>query len=407
MFSTLYSRLLLIHGLFAADGIVVKLRVKSVASIQNNGHTLMSNFAGAENFKHDKPARIGVILVNLGTPDDTSVKAVRRFLDEFLFDPRVVEFPRFLWWLVMRLFILRFRPGKVAQAYKTVWREDGSPLLVYSQAQADALQQVLDGHFPERYHVSLAMRYGKPAIQKVMEEFRQQHCRYLLVIPMFPQYSATTTASVFDEVSRILKSWRLLPQFRMPMHYHDNAGYIEALANSIEHSWQENGRGQMLMMSFHGLPIRYHRAGDPYYCECMKTARLLAGRLGLDESAWQAVFQSRFGRDPWLQPYLDKTLLDLPASGISSVDVVCPGFAADCLETLEEVAEENRLLFLKAGGERFHYIPALNVEAGHIKMLADIVDNETKSWMIEQEKFNESGRTEKRRQSAVKHGAEK
>jgi ferrochelatase len=211
----------------------------------------MSTFAGAENFKHDKQTRIGVMLVNLGTPDDTSVKAVRRYLDEFLSDPRVVEFPRILWWLVMQLFILRFRPRKVAEAYKTVWRQDGSPLLVYSQAQAGALQRVLDGHFPERYKVSLAMRYGKPAIKDVMEEFRQQHCRYLLVIPMFPQYSATTTASVFDEVSRILKSWRMLPQMRMPMHYHDMPAYIEALAESIETSWQENGRGQQLLISFH------------------------------------------------------------------------------------------------------------------------------------------------------------
>ncbi len=366
----------------------------------------MSTFAGAEDFKHDQPIRIGVMLVNLGTPDDTSVKSVRRYLDEFLSDPRVVEFPRFLWWLVMQLFILRFRPRKVAQAYKTVWRHDGSPLLVYSQAQADALQRVLDGHFPERYKVALAMRYGKPAIKDVMEEFRQQHCRYLLVIPMFPQYSATTTASVFDEVTRILKSWRMLPQMRMPMHYHDMPAYIEALANSIETSWQENGRGQQLLMSFHGLPQRYHKAGDPYYCECMKTARLLADRLGLEDSAWQAVFQSRFGREPWLQPYLDKTLMSLPESGVRSVDVVCPGFAADCLETLEEVAEQNNEIFVNAGGERFQYIPALNDQAGHIKMLADIVDNETKSWMVEQEIYNDPEQTDKRQQRASSQGAE-
>ena len=366
----------------------------------------MSAFAGAENFKHDKQTRIGVMLVNLGTPDDTSVKSVRRYLDEFLSDPRVVEFPRFLWWLVMQVFILRFRPGKVAKAYKTVWRKDGSPLLVYSQAQAEALQIVLDGHFPERYKVSLAMRYGKPAIKDVMEEFRQQHCRYLLVIPMFPQYSATTTASVFDEVTRILKSWRMLPQMHMPMHYHDKPAYIDALAESIETSWQENGRSQQLLMSFHGLPQRYHKAGDPYYCECMKTARLLADRLGLEDSAWQAVFQSRFGREPWLQPYLDKTLMSLPESGVRSVDVVCPGFAADCLETLEEVAEQNNEIFVKAGGERFHYVPALNDQAGHIKMLADIVDNETKSWMVEQERYNDPEQTDKRQQQAISQGAE-
>jgi len=250
------------------------------------------------------------------------------------------------------------------------------------------------------------MRYGNPAVQDVMEEFRQQHCRYLLVLPMFPQYSATTTASIFDEVARILKSWRLLPQLRMPMHYHDNSAYIETLAMSIEASWQQNGRGQQLLMSFHGLPQRYHRAGDPYYCECMKTARLLADRLALEDSAWQALFQSRFGREPWLQPYFDKTLVKLPAAGVKSVDVVCPGFAADCLETLEEVAEHDRDLFLKAGGERYHYIPALNDQEGHVRMLAELVNNETKNWMVDLEKYNDTEQSAKRLQLAIKQGAE-
>ncbi|NOY15742.1 MAG: ferrochelatase [Gammaproteobacteria bacterium] len=366
----------------------------------------MSNFAGAEDYKHDKQTRIGVMLVNLGTPDDTSVNAVRRYLDEFLSDPRVVESPRFLWWLVMHLFILRFRSRKVARSYKTVWQQKGSPLLVYSQAQADALQVSLDGHFPERYKVSLAMRYGKPAIHKVMEEFRQQYGRYLLVIPMFPQYSATTTASVFDEVTRILKSWRLLPQLRMPLHYHDRPSYIDALVMSIEASWQKNGKGQQLLMSFHGLPQRYHRAGDPYYCECMKTARLLADRLGLEDAAWQVVFQSRFGRESWLQPYLNETLSSLPASGVRAVDVVCPGFAADCLETLEEVAEHNRDLFMNAGGEKFQYIPALNAQPGHIKMLVDIIEDETRNWMPELERYNAPEQMDKRQRRAVELGAD-
>ncbi len=366
----------------------------------------MSTFAGAEDFKHDRQTRIGVMLVNLGTPDDTSVRAVRRYLDEFLSDPRVVEFPRLLWWIVMQLFILRFRPAKVARAYKTVWRQDGSPLLVFSQAQADALQAELDSHYPQRYQVFLAMRYGKPAIRDVLETFRQVHCRKLLLIPMFPQYSATTTASVFDEVSRLLKSWRMLPELRMPMNYHDRSSYIEALAMSIEGSWKKEGRGQQLLMSFHGLPQRYHRAGDPYYCECMKTARLLADRLGLQEAEWQALFQSRFGKEPWLQPYLDKTLRTLPASGVKSVDVVCPGFPADCLETLEEVAEQNRDLFLQAGGERYQYIPALNAQPEHIKMLLDIVDEETRSWMAGVEQYNSAENLNRRKLHAIKSGAE-
>lgn len=366
----------------------------------------MPSFAGAEGFKHDSQARIGVILVNLGTPDDTSVSGVRRFLKEFLFDPRVVEIPRLLWWMIMQLFILRFRPRKVARAYASVWQQGGSPLMVYSRAQAAALQAELDIHFPERFTVALAMRYGNPAIQNVLEEFRQQHCRHLLVLPMFPQYSATTTASIFDEVTRVLQTWRMLPELRMPMHYHDKASYIEALALTVEESWKKHGRGELLMMSFHGLPQRYHRAGDPYFCECMKTARLLADRLGLETSAWQAVFQSRFGREPWLQPYLDKTLEGLPATGIKSVDVVCPGFSADCLETLEEVAEENRLLFIKAGGERFQYIPALNDQREHIDMLVELVENESRQWMPAVEMFNEPEQTAARLQHAIEHGAE-
>lgn len=366
----------------------------------------MPSFAGAEDFKHDQQARIGVMMVNLGTPDEASVKAVRRYLDEFLSDPRVVESPRLLWWLVMNLIILRFRPRKVAKAYATVWQPGGSPLLVHSRDQANALQIELDNHFPDYFNVKLAMRYGNPAIQDVMEEFRQQHYRYLMVLPMFPQYSATTTASVFDEVNRILKNWRLLPQLRIPLHYHDNSSYIEALAMSVESSWQKNGRGQKLLMSFHGLPQRYHRAGDPYYCECMKTARLLADRLGLEESDWQAAFQSRFGREPWLQPYFDKTLQKLPSSGVKSIDVICPGFAADCLETLEEVAEQDRELFMQAGGERYHYIPALNDQDSHVKMLAEMVQNEARNWMVELEKYNVPDQIEKRLKLAMKQGAE-
>jgi ferrochelatase len=366
----------------------------------------MPKFAGAEDFRHDSQTRIGVVLVNLGTPDDKTSSAVRRYLDEFLSDPRVVEFPRIPWWLIMNLFILRFRPPRVAKAYASVWQEGGSPLLVHSKNQAAALQKELDKHFPERFHVALAMRYGNPAIADVLEELRQQHCRHLLVIPMFPQYSATTTASIFDEVTRVMQSWRMLPQLRMPLHYHDHPEYIEALAASVENSWKKHARGELLLMSFHGLPQRYLHAGDPYFCECMKTARLLADRLGLEDKQWRAVFQSRFGREPWLQPYLDKTLEKLPAEGVRSVDVICPGFAADCLETLEEVAEENRTLFLEAGGEQFRYIPALNDHPDQVSLLAGIVESETRNWMVEIEKYNEPAHVEIRQQQAQEHGAE-
>jgi ferrochelatase len=366
----------------------------------------MPNFAGAEDFKHDSETRIGVMLVNLGTPDEPTAPAVRRYLDEFLSDPRVVEFPRLPWWLIMNLFILRFRPRRVAKAYASVWHEGGSPLLVHSQNQAEALQAELDKNFPERFKVALAMRYGNPAIRDVLDDFRKQHCRHLVVIPMFPQYSATTTASIFDEVTRVMQNWRMLPQLRMPLHYHDNPDYIELLATSVEESRKKHGRGELLLMSFHGLPERYLHAGDPYHCECMKTARLLADRLGLEKNEWQAVFQSRFGREPWLQPYLDKTLEKLPASGVRSVDVICPGFSADCLETLEEVAVENRDLFIGAGGERYQYIPALNDHPEHIRLLANVVETEARSWMAEVEMYNEPEQSRQRMQNARDMGAQ-
>ena len=341
----------------------------------------MSSYLNPENYSHKQPRRIGVLLVNLGTPDAATPAAVRKYLAEFLSDPRIVELPRLLWWLILHGVLLRIRPRKVAKNYASIWTDEGSPLLAIARKQSEAIQRELDMLHPDVFDVQLAMRYGNPSIRDSLDVFRRQACQQLVILPLFPQYSATTSASVIDEVGRCLSQWRLVPELRTLMNYHDDDRYIEALATSIENSWVDKGRKQRLMMSFHGIPQRYVNAGDTYYCECSKTARLLADRLSLKEDQWQMVFQSRFGREPWLQPYLDKTLEALPGAGVTSVEVVCPGFSADCLETLEEVAMQNRDIFLEAGGKEYGYIPALNDSESYVAMLAGLVEEISHDWI--------------------------
>jgi ferrochelatase len=341
----------------------------------------MSRYTGQADFRHDQAERIGVLLVNLGTPDAPTPAAVRRYLAEFLWDPRVVEQPRWPWWLVLHGIILRLRPRKVARNYGKIWTEQGSPLLVHSQAQARALQSQLDASYPDRFSVSLAMRYGKPTIDHGLQQLQAAGTRRIIVLPLYPQYSATTSGSTFDAVSQILQDWRWVPDLRFIAHYHDDETYIQALAASIREYWQQHGQADKLVFSFHGLPQRYFRAGDPYFCECHKTARLLAETLQLDADRWQLTFQSRFGREAWLQPYTDHTLRDLARAGTSHVQVICPGFSADCLETLEEINEQNRALFLAAGGERFDYIPALNDRPDHIAMMRQLIENSSRDWL--------------------------
>ncbi|MDT8386338.1 MAG: ferrochelatase [Thiogranum sp.] len=340
----------------------------------------MAHYQGETQFKHEAPSCTGVLLVNLGTPEAPTAHAVRRYLGEFLWDSRVVEIPRPLWWLILHGVILRLRPGKVARAYQSVWMEDGSPLMVFSRRQAKSLQQRLADLAPEELEVALAMRYGTPSIEHALNELRQRGMRRLLVLPMYPQYSATTTATVFDEVTRVLRGWRWIPEFRFIQHYHDDPGYIEALANSVREHWEQIGRPDRLMISFHGLPKRCLLSGDPYYCECSKTARLLAESLQLQDDEWKLTFQSRFGREEWLQPYTSATLTEWGQERIPRVDVICPGFSADCLETLEEIAEQNRELFLEAGGQDLRYIPALNDRDDHVNALADLAMRHTSGW---------------------------
>jgi ferrochelatase len=285
-----------------------------------------------------------------------------------------------LWWLALHGVILRLRPAKVARAYQKVWTDEGSPLLSLSKKLTHAVERNMKSTASDRVLVALAMRYGQPSIEQVLNELRAQGMRRLLVLPLYPQYSATTTAAVFDEVSRVLSHWRWVPELRFVQHYHDHPAYIGALADSISEYWKANGQAERLLMSFHGIPKRYFTAGDPYFCECQKTARLLADRLGLEERRWQLTFQSRFGREEWLQPYTDHTLRDWAQQGIRDVDVVCPGFSVDCLETLEEIDEQNREFFLSAGGERYSYIPALNDGPGHATALAQLLADHMRGW---------------------------
>jgi ferrochelatase len=340
----------------------------------------MTHFLGNPRFKHDQEPCTGVLLVNLGTPEAPTPKAVRRFLAEFLWDPRVIEVARPLWWLILHGVILRIRPGKVSRAYKSIWTQEGSPLMVLSKSLTQAVGESLSARLTGKVVTALAMRYGQPSIEHVMNELREQGMRRLLVVPLYPQYSATTTASIYDEVANVLSRWRWVPELRFVQHYHDQPAFIAALANSVREHWHNKGRGERLIMSFHGIPKRYFDAGDPYFCECQKTARLLAHALELEDSEWQLTFQSRVGREQWLQPYTDYTLRGLPGQGVRNIDVVCPGFSVDCLETLEEIAEQNRDLFISSGGERLAYVPALNDRSDHVDALVQLIGEHIQGW---------------------------
>ncbi len=340
----------------------------------------MPRFQGNKTHIHGSPECTGILLVNLGTPDEPSKSALRRYLAEFLSDSRVVEIPKLIWYPILYGAILTRRPAKSATLYQSVWSKEGSPLMVHSINQQKALQKEMSIRFHGRVIIELAMRYGKPSIKQGLDNLNKLGAKRILVFPLYPQYSATTTATTYDKVFDIVKKWRWIPELRFVGQYHDQQSYIEALARSVEDYWKENERGDCLLMSFHGIPKRNLQLGDPYFCQCHKTGRLLARRLNLKDKEWKLTFQSRFGKAEWLQPYTDKTLQELPQQGIKKVDVICPGFPADCLETLEEIAKENKGYFLKAGGESYRYIPALNDNKDHIQALADTIQNHTQGW---------------------------
>lgn len=331
---------------------------------------------------------VTLLLCNLGTPDAPTAKAVRRYLREFLSDYRVVEIPRLVWWFILNGIILVTRPKQSAAKYASIWMEQGSPLLVWTQRLVQSLQRRLHARpidatlkaFPQNIQVRLAMRYGNPAIDTVMTELAQQGVPKILVVPAYPQYSATTTASISDRVNHWLAQCRNQPEMRFIKHYHDHPAYIRALASLVHQHWETNGRGELLLLSFHGLPKRNLMLGDPYYCECQKTARLLKEALGLSAHQVQVTFQSRLGRAKWLEPYTEPTLRQLARDGLKRVDVMCPGFVVDCLETLEEIAMEGRNAFLTSGGHTFHYIPCLNDAPVWVDALLEIAQPHLNGW---------------------------
>ena len=338
----------------------------------------MPKFYSVES-KHGEPSRTGILLVNLGTPDSPSVSDVRRYLREFLWDPRVVEAPRPVWWMVLNGIILTTRPARSAKAYAKIWTENGSPLLHLSQQLTSALDDECRQQGLE-WDVRLAMRYGQPSIESVMQNMWKDGIRRILVVPLYPQYSATTTATVFDEVTRVAQKWRFIPELRFINSYHDFKPYIHALAQSVQEYWSNHEKPEKLVMSFHGIPQEYFDSGDPYFCHCQKTARLLAEKLGLSKDDWMVTFQSRLGPKKWLQPYTDHTLTELAKSGVKNIQVICPGFSVDCLETLEEIAMENKDTFLEAGGETYEYIPCLNHSSDHVECIKLLADKHLKGW---------------------------
>jgi ferrochelatase len=328
---------------------------------------------------HGEAERTAVLLVNLGTPEEPTAPALRRYLAEFLTDPRVVEIPAAVWRPILHGIVLRTRPAKSAAKYATIWMPEGSPLAVWTERQAKRL----GGHLGERGHPVLvrhAMRYGQPAIGAQLDALKAEGATRVLVLPLYPQYAGATTASVVDAVGAWARRARRVPELRFVNHYHDDAGYIEALAESVRAHWQSHGQGERLVLSFHGVPARTLALGDPYFCECHVTARLLRERLGLAEDRLVVAFQSRFGKARWLEPYTEPTLRRLAAEGVRHVDVMCPGFAADCLETLEEIAQEARAAFVSAGGREFGYIACLNDRPAWIKALGDLALLHLQGW---------------------------
>lgn len=321
----------------------------------------------------------GILMVNLGTPEAPTPKAVRAYLKEFLSDVRVVDAPRLIWWFVLRV-ILLIRPKPVSKAYASIWTDEGSPLLVISKRQAAAVKAQLTTLTGKNIPVELAMTYGDPSILSASEALRAQGVDKILILPMYPQFSSSTTAAIYDKLSDLLKRCPHLPEMRWIRDYHDHPDYIAALANSVQQQWKKNGQSEKLLMSFHGVPERYTAKGDPYERHCRKTADLLAAKLQLQPEQWACCFQSRFGREEWVKPYTDKTLIQWAEAGIKSVDVVCPAFSADCLETLEEIQVENKEYFIEAGGEAYHYIPALNDNPDHIEMLSQLILQHTQGW---------------------------
>lgn len=338
-------------------------------------------FQKEPSYSHAQVPKVGVLWCNLGSPAAPTTPALRRYLAEFLGDPRIVEMPRALWWLILHGIILRVRPKKSAAKYASIWTEAGSPLKLWTEKQAQGLQTVFNTH-GLAVEVRYAMRYGQPSVATQLDALKATGCQRILIVPAYPQYSGTTSASVFDAVYDWARKIRHIPELRFVNRYHDHHGYIAALQTQVEQHWQQHGRADKLVLSFHGVPKATLEQGDPYHCECHKTGRLLAQALGLSPEQYVVTFQSRFGKAEWLQPYTEPTLQALASHGVKRVDVMCPGFTSDCLETLEEIAQEARETFLHAGGEAFHYIPCLNEQTQWLNALADLCEQHLAGWPV-------------------------
>lgn len=357
---------------------------------------------------HGTESKLGILLINLGTPDAPTPKALRPYLKSFLSDPRVVEIPRVIWWFILNGIILNTRPKKSAEKYAQIWSADGSPLLVHTAKQAKLLEGYLREHVHTPYVVEYAMRYGTPAIDEAMARLRRQHCDRLLVLPLYPQYAASSSATALDAVFSVLQKTRNMPAVRTVKHFHDDERYIAALRDQVRAHWTRHGRPSVLVMSFHGVPRYTLDKGDPYHCECMKTGRLLAEQLGLEKDQYRVTFQSRFGRAEWLKPYTAPTLTELGKARTRRVDVICPGFVSDCLETLEEIALEGKSAFLNAGGQEFHYIPCLNEQDAWMHALTGIVVDHLGTWVgVPREAQTVQSEARASRQRALDMGARK
>jgi ferrochelatase len=332
-------------------------------------------------FRHDSPRALGILLINLGTPEAPTKQALRPYLKQFLSDPRVVEIPRPIWWPILNGIILNTRPAKSAEKYASIWSVEGSPLMAHTKTQAKLLEGWLRDRIPQPFAVRFAMRYGEPSVALAIAELKAAGCERILAVPLYPQYAASSTASACDAVFDALRQTRNMPELRTVRSFHDHPGYIDALAASVREHWQAHGQAEVLVMSFHGVPRFALDKGDPYHCQCQKTGRLLIEALGLPAARYRLAFQSRFGRTEWLKPYTSDVLAELGRAKTASVDVICPGFVADCLETLEEIAMEGKASFLSSGGGTFRYIPALNERHDWISALTELAIDHLQGWL--------------------------
>ena len=336
-------------------------------------------YFGEKNYKHGTKTHIGVLLTNLGTPDAPNSKALKVYLQQFLSDPRVIEIPKFFWQIILRGIILQIRPQRSAKSYHSIWTKDGSPLLNISKRQIHLLKDNFQSSYSNTVF-ALGMRYGNPSIESALKELQKKNVRRLIVFPLYPQYCAATTASTFDAVTNFLQKWRWIPELRFINQYFEEEKYIETLVSSIEDFWKKNGKPQKIIFSYHGIPKRYLINGDPYHCFCLKTTRLVKEKMRLSDDKVITTFQSRFGREEWLKPYTSEILKELPSKGIKDIHIISPGFSADCLETLEELEEENREYFIESGGKQYKYIPCLNDNNEHLDFIAHLITKNTQGW---------------------------